>query len=162
MHTIYLLLGSNLGDRKATLNATRIEVTEHVGVITKASHVFETAPWGKTDQQSFFNQALQVTTELKPKEVLRAIQKIEAAAGRQRTEHWGPRTLDIDILLYDDLILDTRDLTVPHPRMKERRFVLAPLSEIAGDVIHPVLKMPISELLIGCPDQSEVAILAEG
>jgi 2-amino-4-hydroxy-6-hydroxymethyldihydropteridine diphosphokinase len=137
-------------------------VSKQIGWIAKASHLFETAPWGNTNQQSFLNQALHVMTELNPQDVLREIRIIEERADRKRSLQWGPRTLDIDILLYENLVVDTRDLTIPHPHMTSRRFVLAPLSEIAGDVIHPVMHMTISELLVHCPDQSEVAILAEG
>lgn len=162
MYTAYLLLGSNVGDRRELLASARSAVTEHIGVIEKASHLFETAPWGLIDQTPFINQALCVNTHLSPKKVLKAIRKIEEAAGRQRSIQWGPRTLDIDILLYDDLIIDTRELTLPHPRMTQRRFSLAPLAEIAGDIVHPTLGLRISELLKQCPDLSEVAILAEG
>ena len=162
MHTTYLLLGSNVGDRRELLASARSEIGRRIGVIEKASHLFETAPWGYTDQPSFINQALCVKTPLTATKVLKAIRKIEDAAGRQRSINWGPRTLDIDILLYDDLMIDTRELTLPHPRISERRFALAPLAEIAGEVIHPQFGLHISELLVRCPDQSEVAILSEG
>jgi len=108
------------------------------------------------------NQALMARTQKSPEEVLMIIHEIEQAAGRQRSEHWGPRTLDIDILLYDDLILHTRTLIIPHPQMHERRFVLVPLAEIAAECHHPIFGVSISDLLAACPDQSEVAILATG
>ena len=103
-----------------------------------------------------------MSTSLEAQHVLREIHLIEAEAGRQRTQVWGPRTLDIDILLYDDLVLKTKEITIPHPRLTSRRFVLLPLAEIAGEVVHPELGLSIIELLMICPDHSEVSILPEG
>lgn len=162
MHTSFLLLGSNVGDRLGWLAFAIQKLGDAVGEIQRASQLYQTEPWGNPDQQAFINQALEVTTHLSPKALLSRIRDIEDEAGRDRTVQWGPRTLDIDILLYENLVVDTRDLTIPHPRMALRRFVLKPLSEIAGNVIHPVLDISISELLEVCPDHSEVAILAEG
>lgn len=162
LHAACLLLGSNVGDRKTWLAFARKAITEKIGDIARHSKLYETAPWGKIDQQAFINQALQVKTKLDPSAVLQEIRIIEEIAGRQRSITWGPRTLDIDILLYDDLILHTDELTIPHAQMSSRRFVLVPLSEIAGEAIHPVSRKSISALLAECPDQSEVAILAEG
>jgi len=162
LHTAYLLLGSNVGDRIGWLTFAANKLRETVGEIRHASQMYQTEPWGNPDQQAFVNQALEISTSLNAKNLLSKIRDIEDEAGRDRIVYWGPRTLDIDILLYDNLILDTRDLTIPHPRMASRRFVLKPLSEIAGNVIHPVLNISISTMLDVCPDQSEVAILAGG
>ncbi len=114
-----------------------------------------------TDQPEFVNQAIGLETTLHPLALLAATQQIERMAGRQRSQHWGPRTLDIDILFYDDLVVHSRLLSIPHPQLPQRNFALIPLCEIAPDVIHPVLQLPIHTLLEHSTDQSEVAILAD-
>jgi 2-amino-4-hydroxy-6-hydroxymethyldihydropteridine diphosphokinase len=125
-----------------------------------ASRLYESAPWGLIDQRAFLNQALSVSTSLDPHQLLNEISQIEDIAGRQRDQHWGPRTLDIDILLYDDLTLETENLQIPHPRLAERNFALLPLGEIAPDLVHPVLELPVSQLVMLSPDRSEVSILS--
>jgi 2-amino-4-hydroxy-6-hydroxymethyldihydropteridine diphosphokinase len=162
MHVTYLLLGSNVGDRKHVIAAARTEIQRNIGDVAATSALYETAPWGMTDQPAFLNQAVKVITELEPHEVLQEIRKIEDDAGRQRHIRWGPRTLDIDILLYDDIGLDTEELTIPHPRLPLRRFALVPLAEIAGQLVHPSERRTIDELLASCPDQTEVSILPDG
>jgi 2-amino-4-hydroxy-6-hydroxymethyldihydropteridine diphosphokinase len=124
------------------------------------SQLYESAPWGHTDQRAFLNQAVIVDTALDPHGILREIAVIEQIAGRQRDTQWGPRTLDIDILFYDDLILNTADLNIPHPHFTERKFAMVPLCEIAPELIHPVFHQEIRELLEDSQDQSEVSILA--
>lgn len=124
-----------MGDRAAYLQAAIRRLHAHDRVcIAAASSVIETPPWGNTDQPAFLNQVVAVDTTLTPEELLQVTQEIEQAAGRRRTLHWGPRTLDIDLLLYDDETRDTAELTLPHPYLTQRRFVLAPLAEIAPDV----------------------------
>lgn len=148
----YLLLGSNLGDRAALLAAARRELTETAGEIVAVSDLYETAAWGREDQPAFLNQALAVRTWLRAEALLAACQAAEQHAGRQRLEHWGSRTLDVDILLFGDVIIDTPTLAVPHPRLPERRFALMPLAEIAGARTHPQLRETIGTLLLHCLD----------
>ena len=149
MAIVYIGLGSNLGDRQR--NCLRvIELLGQNGLlVVKQSSMHETKPWGVTEQPEFVNMAVEVVTDLAPVKLLEILKKIEKDMGRQDTIKWGPRIIDLDILLYNDIILKTDSLTIPHPLMHERAFVLGPLSEIAGDFIHPVLKKSISGLLKG-------------
>ena len=148
MSIVYIGIGTNLGDRhRSCLRA--IELLRHNGLfVTKQSSMHETEPWGVTQQPAFLNMAVEVVTDLVPIKLLEMLKKIEKDMGRQDTIRWGPRMIDLDILLYDDIVLKTDSLTIPHPMMHEREFVLKPLSEIAGDLIHPVLKKSIADLLI--------------
>ena len=148
----YLLLGSNLGDRAALLAAARHELAATAGEIVAASGLYETAAWGREDQPAFLNQALAIRTGLRPEALLTACQNAEQHAGRQRLEHWGSRTLDVDILLFGTEIIDTPALAVPHPRLPARRFALVPLAEIAGALVHPQRPETIEALLRHCPD----------
>ena len=159
LHQLFLLLGSNEGDRLAWLSFARQQVIARIGLIAGASQLYMTAPWGKTDQPEFINQALLVHTPLTIHDIHRETRMIERVAGRQHVERWGPRTLDIDILFYDDDIVSTEHLTVPHPRIQERRFALVPMAEIAPEYHHPVLGLTIRALLTMTPDHSEVSIL---
>lgn len=156
MPTLYLLLGGNLGDRVLYLQQARASIAGQVGKIKQSSKLYETAAWGKTDQPAFLNQVLEVQTDLTPEQVLQQINLIEHALGRARTEHWGARVIDIDILFYDSLVLQTQRLTIPHPQLYRRRFTLAPLAELAPDLVHPVLGASINQLLAACPDELEV------
>ena len=157
MKTImFLLLGSNLGDRKKNLTVARNEIELAVGPIIKTSSLYQTAAWGKTDQPDFLNQAIEVETSLSPEEALLQILKMEISLGRRRKEKWGERIIDIDILLYGDIVTNSPQLTIPHPRLPNRRFALVPLTEIAADVVHPELQKTIRELLEVCPDKLEV------
>jgi len=156
VHIIYLLLGGNIGEREKMLQSATLELSEHVGKKLANSAMYETAAWGKEAQPKFLNSVLAMATTLSAHDVLIEIQKIENLLGRQRDELWGARTLDIDILFYDHEIIQTRELTIPHPFIQDRRFVLVPLSEIAPDLQHPTLKKTIAELLASCPDQLEV------
>ena len=158
--TVYLLLGSNLGDRLQVMRAASELIDMQIGSIVSSSSIYETAPWGVLDQPSFLNQVLEVETEMAPEEVLRIILDIEHELGRVRYERWGARVIDIDILYFDSLILDTARLTIPHPRLHERRFTLAPLAEIAPNFIHPVLDKSSEQLMAECTDISEVNLFS--
>ncbi|MCW3072354.1 MAG: 2-amino-4-hydroxy-6-hydroxymethyldihydropteridine pyrophosphokinae [Bacteroidetes bacterium] len=157
MNQAYLILGGNIGNRLENLERTRHLITEQVGAITKISAIFVTAPWGNTQQPDFYNQALLVETELSAPALLKQLLSIEAASGRIRDERkWAERTMDIDILFYNEDIISEPHLSVPHPHIAGRRFVLAPLAAIAADHIHPVLHKSIAALLSECSDNSAV------
>lgn len=143
---VTLALGTNLGDRAANLEQAYRELSSFVK-ISKLSSIYETPPWGVTDQPAFLNQVLIASTELLPVKLLAAVKNIEVKMGRQTTYRYGPRLIDIDILLFDNLILDTPNLVIPHPRMFERAFVLVPLLEIAPDLVSPMDHKPVSRLL---------------
>lgn len=146
MAHIYLALGSNLGDRLQNLRDAVERLAPQVRV-TKISGVYDTAPWGVIEQPRFLNLVLAGETELAPIQVLRLLKEIERAMGRQETVRYGPRVIDLDVLLYDDVIFENEVLQIPHPRMHERRFVLEPLAEISPEVVHPKLKKSARELL---------------
>ena len=136
MPTVLLSIGSNLGDRKAALQSViDAMATAFTGI--EPSRIFETPPWGYTDQPVFYNAAIRATTTLTPQQVLDFAHTCESNAQRQRDEHWGPRTLDVDVITYDDLIQDDPTLTLPHPRTHERAFVLVPIADI-----DPLIEIP--------------------
>lgn len=148
-HTVYLALGSNLGNRLGNLKRTVAALPPQMEVKAK-SHVYETPPWGYEDQPKFLNQVIQVKTYLAPEALLKHIKRLEVMLGRKASFQYGPRLIDIDILFYDDLVLDTPSLVIPHPRLHERSFVLLPLMDIAPDLVHPILKKSVKELLAFC------------
>jgi len=160
-HTIYLGLGSNLGERQQYLAQARKMIAERVGEIAQASSVYATDAWGMEDQPGFLNQVVEVETELLPDQVLKAILQIERELGRERIIKWGERNIDIDIIFYEDRVLDTEKLTLPHPFLQERNFVLVPLAEIAPEFKHPVLQKTILDLLLLSDDKLAVKILSE-
>jgi len=153
----YLLLGSNLGDRRAHLAAARHALATSAGRVVAASALYETAAWGVADQPAFLNQALALETELMGPALLAACLAAEQGRGRERRARWGARTLDVDILLLGSEIINTPTLSVPHPRLPERRFALLPLAELAPQLRHPQLGQTIAELLAACPDELSVA-----
>jgi 2-amino-4-hydroxy-6-hydroxymethyldihydropteridine diphosphokinase len=156
MNTAYLLIGGNLGDRAAYLEQAVKEIEALCGSITRISSIYETAAWGNTKQPAFYNQAIQLTTPLPPETLLEQLLAIEIEMGRVRTQKYGPRTIDLDILMIDDNVIDTLALTIPHPELHNRRFALLPLAEIAPSLFHPILDKSVSELLVNCPDTLDV------
>lgn len=151
MATIYLGLGTNLGDKEANLRTAIYKLQERIGKQVSLSSFYETAPWGFKSDHSFLNAAIGLKTNLSPIEVLHITQEIEKELGRTKKSvngSYSDRLIDIDILLYDNLVLQTPELTVPHPLMTERDFVMKPLIEIAGNAIHPTLQKTLSELYL--------------
>ena len=148
-HIIYLSLGTNIGNRADNLKQAISSLPPQMTVKAK-SKAYETPPWGYTEQDNFLNQVVMVTTYLEPDPLLKHIKRLEVALGRKATFRHGPRLIDIDILFYDDLILDTPPLIIPHPHLHERGFVLLPMMDIAPDFVHPVLKKKIRELIGSC------------
>jgi 2-amino-4-hydroxy-6-hydroxymethyldihydropteridine diphosphokinase len=146
MISVFLLLGSNMGQRASFLNSAIAEIEKQVGPILKASTVHQTLAWGKTDEPDYLNQVLEVETLLTARAVLHTILGIEKQLGRERIVKWGSRTIDIDILFYGNEVISEPDLIVPHPQLQNRKFTLEPLSEIAPGFIHPVLNLSITEL----------------
>lgn len=153
MKTVYLALGSNLGDRVANLREAIVGLTKAGLAVTAVSSIYETRAMYKTDQPDFLNLVVEAKTQLLPKVMIRRLQKIERELGRRRLMANGPRTIDIDVLLFGRFVIQTPELTVPHPRMEERRFVLEPLAEIAASVRHPVTKRTAAEMLAAVQNQ---------
>ncbi|RRA99188.1 2-amino-4-hydroxy-6-hydroxymethyldihydropteridine diphosphokinase [Larkinella rosea] len=156
MHTVYFLLGANLGDRAATLQRALEAIQIDLGPVLLQSSLYETAAWGVTEQPAFLNQVLKVLSVFPAEEMLEKTQAIENRLGRVRREKWGSRVIDIDLLYVDETVLNSEKLTVPHPFLHERRFTLVPLSEIAPAFEHPVFHKTNRQLLAECPDKSDV------
>jgi len=146
MFKVFLLLGGNIGDRLRYLQTAIDQLQLSVGKLIKKSSVYETQAWGKTTEPDYLNQVVLIETELAPRDILDEILKIELELGRKREEKWGSRTMDIDILFYENDIIDQSGLIIPHPELHKRRFTLEPLSEISPEMIHPVLNKSILQL----------------
>jgi len=153
-HTVYIALGTNLGDRLANLRAALESMPPQVTVLGE-SHVYETPPWGYEEQPAFLNMVVKAETDLEPEPLLAYLKQLEVELGREQNFRWGPRLIDLDILFYDDLVLHSPPLVIPHPRLPERAFVLVPLVEVAPDLVHPELGRKISALLAGL-DRQEI------
>ena len=153
----YLLAGTNLGERLSNFLSAREKISGSIGEIISISHIYESKPWGFESDNSFYNQAFCIRTNLSASTILELIHKIEKDAGRTRTSgRYTDRTLDIDILLFGDKIIKSKNLIIPHPFFHLRRFALAPVAEISPDVIHPVFTKSISQLLVDCDDKIRV------
>lgn len=148
----YLLLGTNLGNRAQNLATAIAKIEEEFGAVLAKSSIYETAPWGNTNQPGFYNQAIAVKTTCTAKTLLDFMLAVEQEMGRVRMEKWGERLIDIDIIFYGDAVIDMPDLKVPHPLMHQRKFVLVPLAEIAANFVHPIFNEKISHILANLAD----------
>ena len=151
-----LLIGGNLGDRNAYLDFAMSHLGKSIGSIIKRSDRYESEAWGDRANHPFLNQVVEIETTLQPNEILKGILSIEQMAERTRIERWGDRTLDIDVLFIENQIIDEENLTVPHPRLAERKFTLMPLHDIDSEFIHPVMQKSIATLLEECTDNLNV------
>ena len=156
MNKVYLLLGSNLGDRHQSLEQATKRIGKTIGPVIRKSACYSTAPWGKSEQPDFLNQVLVTNTKLTAEDTLSRILDIEKKMGRVRKQRYAPRTIDIDILFYNKSIISKPQLTIPHPHIAERRFVLTPLNELSPQFIHPVYQKNIHQLLSICSDRLTV------
>jgi len=143
---IYIALGSNLGDKKRNLQEALQRLKDKKITVAVVSDFFETEPYGVTDQPGFLNAAAEIKTGLSPLALLNVLLRIEQEMGRKRIRHWGERNIDLDLLLYDDLVVNLPELRIPHPDMQNRDFVLRPLAQIAPETVHPVIQKTIAEL----------------
>ncbi|WP_313191162.1 2-amino-4-hydroxy-6-hydroxymethyldihydropteridine diphosphokinase [Sphingobacterium sp.] len=156
MNKVYLLLGANIGNPNKQLEDAKVEIEDRIGKITRQSKIYESEAWGVENQPVFLNQVILLETDFSANKVLNEILKIEILLGRIRGQRWGSRIIDIDILYYNDDIIHTEDLQVPHPYIQERNFTLIPLVEIAADYSHPIFKKSNKELLEESTDQLNV------
>jgi len=156
MQDVYLLLGSNLGERNTYLERARLLINERVGRVGAVSSLYETAAWGVSNQPPYLNQVLLVKTKQKPQTVLQEVLAIEKECGRERIEKWGSRVIDIDILFYENEIINEPDLIVPHPYFQERRFAVEPMLELNAEFMHPVLKKTIKSIALELTDKLSV------
>jgi len=160
MNKVFLLLGGNLGDRIKLLHSAKQLIQYKIGNIEKESSIYESLPWGFEAEQNFLNQVAIINTNLSAQKVLKFCQEIENDLGRKRySDHYESRTMDIDILFYNDEIINDKNLIVPHPKLHQRRFTLEPLVEISPEYVHPVLKKRLQVILNDCKDNSEVTRL---
>lgn len=157
MHTIFLALGTNLGDKKAYITNALISLEKKIDII-KIAPICETLPVGFSEQDNFYNTALQATTYLSPNELLKFIKEVEKKLGRQKRFVNGPREIDIDIIFYDNKIIKNTKLSIPHPRMHERDFVLKPIADIAPKTIHPIFNKTVQQLLRELPEEKKAVL----
>lgn len=160
MNIAYLLIGGNLGNRSANLQKAIQLIEQDCGNILQSSAIYETAAWGLTNQPSFYNQALKLETKLPPNQLMQQLLHIENSMGRVRTVKLGPRVIDLDILFFNELIINSALLKLPHPALHERRFALLPMAEIAAELVHPLFHKTIETLLIECKDLLDVQKLS--
>jgi 2-amino-4-hydroxy-6-hydroxymethyldihydropteridine diphosphokinase len=161
MNSAYLLIGGNLDDRVKNLDTARRFIKDELGKIARASLIYETASWGITEQPDFLNQVLIVKTEFSAQQCLHHILSIENKMGRIRSQKNASRIIDIDILFFNDEIINEPGLTIPHPEIRNRKFALIPLNEIAPDLVHPVFKQSIKNLLSTSKDRLEVRLISK-
>ena len=159
LNVVYLSLGTNLGDRLANLRAALDAFPPEV-VVQARSKIYETPAWGFEDQPAFLNMAVKGETDLSPELLLRHIKQLEIRLGREPSFHWGPRLIDMDLLFYDALVMDTPQLVIPHPHLHERAFVLVPLADIAPDLVHPILGKTVLHMLEGLDKKGIVPVSA--
>ncbi len=155
MNSVYIILGGNLGDIRKNMEIALQVISQKIGKIHRQSHIYETEPWGFENSKNFFNQVIDIDTSLNPPELLEKIKKIEERFGRSENQSpkYQPRQMDIDILFFNDEIIKLPGLVIPHPRLHERNFVLAPLSELAADLVHPIFNQTILQLKAACKDK---------
>jgi len=153
MNKTYLLLGSNMGNSRASLSKAVIQIEKQIGSVIRQSALYSTAAWGNTQQPDFLNQVIIVETKLSARQTMQTILHIEKVMGRVRTAKNAPRNIDIDILFFNKEIIQDNDLCVPHPQIPNRRFVLVPLNELSPNLKHPILGKTVHQLLNNCPDK---------
>jgi 2-amino-4-hydroxy-6-hydroxymethyldihydropteridine diphosphokinase len=156
MNTLYLLLGSNMGNSRQQFVKAKKNITKQIGAISRQSNLYSTAAWGNTNQPDFLNQVIITTTKLTAAQTMQTILTIEKEMGRIRTKKNAPRIIDIDILFFNKAIITEKDLQVPHPQLQNRNFVLVPLNQLSPNLKHPVLNKTIHQLLRVCPDKLTV------
>jgi 2-amino-4-hydroxy-6-hydroxymethyldihydropteridine diphosphokinase len=161
MNTAILLIGGNLGDRTGNLRKAAELIAESAGEIIQISALYQTAPWGHVEQPDYLNQGLEIHTELDALTLLHTLLEIERTIGRVRQEKWGARVIDIDLIFFNDSIMNLPELKLPHPRMHLRQFVLVPLNEIVPNYVHPVLQQTVSYLAAHCEDTCPVSVYRE-
>lgn len=156
MNDIFLIIGGNLGNKEKNLATARNLIGQKTGIVKKLSAIYQTEAWGVLNQPVYYNQIIEILTEMNAGELMKSLLSIEQQMGRIRNERFGARTIDIDILFFNDEIHNTQDVTIPHPRLQERRFVLEPLHEIAPEFVHPVFQKTVAELLNELNDNTAV------
>jgi 2-amino-4-hydroxy-6-hydroxymethyldihydropteridine diphosphokinase len=159
MNQAFILLGTNLGDKRANLQQAILSISANLISMISYSDIYETAAWGNTNQDNFYNQVIEVNTELSATDLLQILLQIETQMGRVRNQKWEARIIDLDILYFNHEIIDTENLKVPHPYLHVRRFTLAPLVQIAPEFLHPVFNKTNTALLENCSDNSEVKLV---